>query len=202
MQSVCDVRWPGCVFSTDAQLWWDPHTFLVMVRWWWGWPIPKCVPQDQRQVPIDTLFSSHSDLTILIIFTPLVSSKIPARFLTSELWTSVPQTWPWPGRSSIMMGHLFPTPTRYMWLGGLILSIKLSIRLRLSSMDSARAPYTASQYVLSWVTSRAHQASSKYILVSSLPGILSGLLFCVVVVNSVTRETWEKKQLTSGYTAR
>lgn len=45
-------------------------------------------------------------------------------------------------------------------------------------MDSARAPYTTSQYVLSWVTSRAHQASSKYILVSSLLGIWSGLLFC------------------------
>lgn len=45
-------------------------------------------------------------------------------------------------------------------------------------MDSARAPYTTSQYVLSWVTSRAHQASSKCILVSSLLGIWSGLLFC------------------------
>lgn len=45
-------------------------------------------------------------------------------------------------------------------------------------MDSARAPYTTSQYVLSSVTSRAHQASSKYILVSSLLGIWSGLLFC------------------------
>lgn len=30
-------------------------------------------------------FSSHSDLTILIISPSLVSSKIPARFLTSEL---------------------------------------------------------------------------------------------------------------------
>lgn len=63
-ESRASVRWPGCVFFTDTQLWWDPHTFLVMERWWWGWPILKCVLQDQWQVPIDTLFSfwlGHSD---------------------------------------------------------------------------------------------------------------------------------------------
>ena len=76
------------------------------------------------------------------------------------------------------MGPVLQLSTKYTWLGGPTPSTKLSIRLRPSSSDSAPAPCTTSQFILSWVRRRAHQASSKCTLVSSLLAIWSALLFC------------------------
>lgn len=108
-------------------------------------------------------------------WTPLVSSQIPVRFLTSNLWTSVPPAWPWPGRSMIM-SHLQSIPTRYkLWMRQ-IPSISQSMRLMPSSLNWAQAPCTTSRCILSLrMVPRARRASSKFTPVSPLVALLTFL---------------------------
>lgn len=117
--------------------------------------------------------SSLSDVAIL------VSSQIPVRLLTLKSWTSVPPSWPCPGKWTVMspvsISTTFRSPARTLS------SISTSVTPMPSSLPSRRVPYTTSQCILSLsVVQGACRSFYKCTPVSLLIVLLTPVSSCCV----------------------